>query len=319
MRKIYKFGITYLKAKFRARKYNIYNAFESTKNINKIYDREFEDSERINQSIYDLIMSDAPCFIGRFGATELTAMRSVTFELKSKYKNTFEQMQKWSGFFGDGLKALRQFNDLMIESTKCLDILGIWFLQFEEFFVKTYTSKKIKTAFLFNLEPWTNPLNPWTAALKGKKILVIHPFSETIEKQYRKRELLFPNTNILPEFELKTLKAVQTIAGEKDERFNSWFDALEWMYEQALKSDFDVAIIGCGAYGFPLAAKLKNAGKKAVHLGGATQILFGIKGKRWETQPEHEYVRKFFNESWVYPSETDRPGKAEVVEGGCYW
>ena len=45
-----------------------------------------------------------------------------------------------------------------------------------------------------------------------------------------------------------------------------------------MKFDFDVALIGCGAYGFPLAAKLKTAGKQAIHLGGVLQALFGIKG-----------------------------------------
>ena len=53
------------------------------------------------------------------------------------------------------------------------------------------------------------------------------------------------------------------------------------MYTEAVKIDFDTAIIGCGAYGFPLAAKLKAAGKQAFHMGGATQLLFGIKGSRW--------------------------------------
>ena len=68
---------------------------------------------------------------------------------------------------------------------------------------------------------------PWTAALKGKKVLVIHPFAELIERQYAKRtELYSQNQSILPEFELVTLPAVQTIAGTKDERFHSWFDAL---------------------------------------------------------------------------------------------
>ena len=62
----------------------------------------------------------------------------------------------------------------------------------------------------------------------------------------------------MPEFELKTLKAVQTIAGEKDERFSTWFEALEYMFEETMKIDFDIAIIGCGAYGMPLAAKLKK-------------------------------------------------------------
>jgi len=54
---------------------------------------------------------------------------------------------------------------------------------------------------------------------------------------------------------LLTLKAVQTIANTKDDRFDTWFDALDYMYNEALKLDFDVALIGCGAYGYPLAAK----------------------------------------------------------------
>ena len=83
--------------------------------------------------------------------------------------------------------------------------------------------------------------------------------------------------------------------------------------------NFDIAIIGCGAYGFPLAVKLKKAGKQAIHLGGAAQLLFGIKGKRWESDPAFEYVQKFFNDSWVYPDEAERPQKAHIVEGGCYW
>ena len=44
--------------------------------------------------------------------------------------------------------------------------------------------------------------------------------------------------------------------------------------------------------------KLKNAGKQAIHLGGATQLLFGIKGYRWE----HDYPTKiatFFNDAWT--------------------
>ena len=97
------------------------------------------------------------------------------------------------------------------------------------------------------------------------------------------------------------------------------FDALEWMYQEAMKIDFDVAIIGCGAYGFPLAAKLKQAGKQAIHLAGATQLLFGIKGKRWEEDKTFEYVQKFFNDSWVRPGESEKPKKSDVVEGGCYW
>ena len=87
-----------------------------------------------------------------------------------------------------------------------------------------------------------------------------------------------------------------------------------------------MALIGCGAYGFHLAAHVKRRGKKAVHLGGALQLLFGIKGKRWEdalygavTLGEKGRYPALFNEYWVYPDEHYKPANANQVEGGCYW
>ena len=134
----------------------------------------------------------------------------------------------------------------MIDCIPQADVMGIWMLPFEDYYLNKYGNDNLKTTYLLDLEPWSSPEEPWSAALKGKKVLVIHPFKETIEQQYQRREKIFPGTNILPEFELKTLKAVQTVAGEKDVRFPTWFDALEWMYQEAMKIDFDVAIIGCG-------------------------------------------------------------------------
>ena len=107
-------------------------------------------------------------------------------------------------------------------------------------------------------------------------------------------------------------RAVQTIAGNKDPRFNNWFEALDLMYNEAMSKDFDVAIIGCGAYGFPLAAKLKAAGKIAIHMGGATQYLFGVTGARWGKS-------KLVNENWIRPFPEERPEGYKTVEDGCYW
>jgi threonine dehydrogenase-like Zn-dependent dehydrogenase len=39
------------------------------------------------------------------------------------------------------------------------------------------------------------------------------------------------------------------------------------MIDEIGKIDFDVAILGCGAYGLPLAAAIKGMGKQAIHLG----------------------------------------------------
>ena len=130
-----------------------------------------------------------------------------------------------------------------------------------------------------------------------------------------KREYLFENKNILPEFELITVKSVQTIAGEECE-YESWFAALDAMFIECMAYDFDIALVGCGAYGLPLAAKMKEAGKSAIHMGGVLQILFGIKGVRWD---DHPTASKLYNKYWVRPLDEEKPKGAEIVEDGCYW
>ena len=47
---------------------------------------------------------------------------------------------------------------------------------------------------------------------------------------------------------------------------------------------------------------------------GALQLLFGIRGKRWD---DHPIISKLYNDAWVRPEE----GLAhkEKVEGGSYW
>ena len=278
--------------------------------------------EQINQYIYDKILSGEPFLAGRFGSTELLNMRSYEFGgfVGQKYDKNFHfnHLCEWSGFFPNNIDLLPEFVREMKAACEQIDFLAVWFQAFEDYYIKKSMPSSIQIGYLLDFEPWAGDVH-WSAALKGKKVLVIHPFEKTIQKQFEKRELLFPNTDILPEFELHTLKAVQTLAGTEDLRFTTWFDALEWMYQEAMKIDFDIAIIGCGAYGLPLAAKIKKAGKQAIHLAGATQLMFGIKGKRWEENDAFEYARQWFNENWVYPSDEDKLKNGNKVEGGCYW
>jgi hypothetical protein len=113
-------------------------------------------------------------------------------------------------------------------------------------------------------------------------VLVVHPFTESIKNSIlEKRQLLFDDQTVLPEFELKTVKAVQSIARSKV-GFKDWFDAYNYMCDEIAKNDFEIAIIGAGAYGLPLASFVKRLGRQAIHMGRVTQILFGIKGMRWK-------------------------------------
>ena len=272
---------------------------------------------KTNQWIADKIRSGEPFMVARFGNTELCVMTSVlkrrlfgnSAENEARFEEWFDKLHSGAGFFPKQPDLAEQFTDLMIKSSKQIDVIAMFHCYLDDYVISQYMPG-CKVTFLNHIEPWRCQ-EPWTGALKGKKVLVIHPFEESIIEQYQKRQQLFPGTQVLPEFELKTMKAVQTIAGEKDERFESWFEALEYMYKEAVKIEFDVAIIGCGAYGLPLAAKLKAAGKQVIHMGGATQILFGIKGRRWVDNPRAGIS---FNDAWAYPKENETPRNCMVVE-----
>jgi len=275
------------------------------------YGREILDNEKGSEVIFNALKEDKPLFVGRLGAGE---MRMLEFYLSNwDFEVIKKMLENNTGFFPSTNENIKKLAKEYIEALKKVDILGVWYNPLEDFVVKKFakdailvTSGAIHTPFF--------AIKPWSEALKGKKVLVIHPFSESIKKQYQKRELLFKNPKILPEFELDVLKAVQTIAGNRDERFKTWFEALEYMKKEIEKRDFDIAIIGAGAYGFPLGAFVKSLGKKAIHMGGSTQLLFGIKGKRWDERNE---FKRLFNKHWIRPIE--KPKNFKRVENGCYW
>jgi hypothetical protein len=195
----------------------------------------------------------------------------------------------------------------------------------DEVFFEDQLKKATKIKLKY-LDPYWSK-QPWTRALSKKKILVIHPFAESIKKQYTKRELLFSRNDFLTDFKsFSVIKAVQSI-GNEHSPFNDWFEVLEFMKSEMDRVDYDICLIGCGAYGFPLAAHAKRMGKKAVHMGGSLQLLFGIKGKRWEAfnphfEPGNDILidyKNLPNEHWVRPSEEEKPVNHSKVEDSCYW
>lgn len=294
--------------------------------------------EETNEVIKELIRSKRPFVVSRFGNTELNNLalyhmehfendftkKKVWNSIDSKVDNFenckcvfLEALENGCGFFPINEENISKFVKIMMDAIPNVDVLGTWDINMEEFYIENYMQNTILSD-LYYLEPWFSK-NPWSAELKEKKVLVVHPFEDTIISQYKHRKTIFKNQDVLPEFELHTLKAVQTIAGNRDERFSDWFEALEYMFNEAMKIDFDIAILGCGAYGMPLAVKLKNAGKQAIHLGGATQLLFGIKGARWEANNYPTKIAKYFNDTWVRPGQSESVKGKNTVENGCYW
>ena len=186
------------------------------KNKSVVANGKVQTAEEINNCIKDMILSGNPFLAGRFGANELSAVKAFDFELKSKYEIVMEYLCRGAGFFPNSEKEGIKIKNLMIDSIPEADVMGIWMLPFEEYYLNSYGDRQLKTTYLLDLEPWSSPEKPWSAALKDKKVLVIHPFKETIERQYKRREEIFSGTDILPEFELIT----DSCRGERQSFFN---------------------------------------------------------------------------------------------------
>lgn len=282
-----------------------------------------------NDLIRERLLKNRPCMISRFGSNELDAtIRAHELSSARSYlgrllryvrgkgakfwwdRSIRRRMSNVAGFFPATNQALAQFGCRMLEDAQEIDILGSW--RNEEWRIREFFPEA-KTIDLIDLEPFRHR-QPWSMALCDKKVLVVHPFVESIERQYARRERLFNDPNVLPRFELQTLRAIQS-HGQGAVPFASWFEALDSMCDEIAQRDFDVAIIGAGAYGLPLAAFVKRLGKSAVHLGGATQLMFGIKGRRWE-DGGYDYV---INQHWCRPLESEKPPRTDLIEQHAYW
>lgn len=288
--------------------------------------------QEANDRIRDLLVSGRPCLVARFGCVELDAiMRGYDITRRDsrivKFAKIFtggygpfwwdnsirQNMLRTTGVFPADDDTLTRFSARALEDSRQIDILGSWSAR--ELEVKKRYFPAAKAVELNDLNPFLFE-RPWTQALAGKKVLVVHPFCETITSQYARREQLWADKTMLPEFDLITYRPVSSFLGLKTP-YKDWFEALDKMIADIAKIDFDVSIIGCGAAGMSIGAFIKrDLHRQAVHLGGITQFLFGIKGTRWDNT---DYDRRFYNEHWVRPGDSERPSNFRQHEGGAYW
>ena len=213
------------------------------------------------------------------------------------------------------------------ESLKCLDGTAAgWYEPYrvaEDALLTTYAPQAFRTP-LRSLEPYyVEPDRRWTRLLAGKRVAVVSSFSETIRSQISREgiwdaaeTILPPTTTWIP---IRTFYPPDVSMGDATgwpPGIESWADAVAMLVEQVKESGAEVALIGCGGLGMILGAELKRAGISAIIMGGAVQVLFGIKGLRWEN---HSVISKLWNDSWVWPAASETPTGAAKIEGGCYW
>ena len=268
-----------------------------------------------NDLIKNYLKENKIFFAGRSGVTECEIICHVFLDNQECPELYRKNALHLSGIYPNDNDNLYKFSEKYSECIKSLDLVAIISNQ-QNYprLIANYCPSAISFG-LWGLEPYHFPNDPWSEELANKKILVVHPFEKSINQNYENREKLFIGTNILPKFELITIKAKQSLGDTN----SNWFDSLQIMQDQISDIDFDIALVGCGAFGLPLASFIKTElNKTAIHLGGALQLLFGIMGKRWENY-NHPTFKRFVNEYWTRPLPEETPHTYKDVEEGCYW
>ena len=155
---------------------------------------------------------------------------------------------------------------------------------------------------------------PWTRALESKRVLIVSPFHESIPEQYSRKDSVTGVSKILPGFSLEVVSPPWVFLD--DNHGDTWHEHFSTLVDKVKQKNFDVAIIGASSFGLPLGSFIKSIGRQAIHLGGTTQLLFGIRGNRWEGHP---VLGTYFDDTWVRPTPSEKPEGRHLIEGAAYW
>jgi len=269
--------------------------------------------ENGNEAISSILESGKPAAIGKIGSTEIAATRiylGYTGETHDKWKRmkrTSDIPQYRGGIFPDTDEIYEKFGQIYYDALLNMDYFALWYNYGESKIIHSLGQKPIISHSLESLNPYAFG-EPWSRHFKGRKILVILPFKNTVESQLLKRDKIWKNPDTLPEAKYQIMKIPQNAYVEKP-WFNDWVETFHFLKDQIHKYEFDIAVIGAGAWSIPLAVEVKKMGKIGIHMGGSTQVLFGITGGRWQ---ETGSLDHFYNENWTRVLDTDKPDMGQV-------
>jgi hypothetical protein len=278
---------------------------------------------------------------GKIGTSELNAIRWFLQRQQSSHKTNYPQsivreMKQNAGFW-NGLNvliddALDDWAKQTLNSLGLLDAVVSWSptTLSQEMELLNYYSPTSKKIVLRALEPYYTPSNQYTLQMTEGKIAVVSPFAKSIQSQWLKMSSIFPLEGAAGQMWLpnQEIIAINSFYGPFMTPMNislSWSPeirnegpnaAIDYLENEVIKSGAKYAFVGIGALSLILVARLKKHGITAIHTGGGTQIMFGVKGKRWSN---HTVISNFFNSNWISPLPEEIPSGANNVEGGCYW
>ena len=245
--------------------------------------------------------------------------------LKTYIKKTLGAMKNNAGILLESEEEIAHYSDSYLAAIENCEMMAGWdvqgnyighIAQSHAFLRNVYPSKKMFWALSLDIFHYIYN-NPWTHALKGKRILLISPFGESLKEKIPIRSKIYDGVDLFPDCEFVLLKPPQTQAGENSRGFTVELNEFKERVENIIDS-FDIALVSCGGYANPICSFIYEKGKSAIYVGGVLQMYFGILGARW-IQERNDIVKLFHNKHWSRPKVNERPRDSKKVEGGCYW
>ena len=275
-----------------------------------------------NLRIMKIMEDTSPFFIGRIAGIELQIAYSLLKQRPLDMIQEINSLENNAGIHIKNIDSLHIYVNKLIESYEHCSAIAEWDIK-GEVFAKTGNGQlliaertpTIPKLNALSLEPYYVDYS-WMSKIDGKKILIIHPFKNTIKHQILHMNKLFPTRTWFKDCTFIHLSPPQTLAGNHQNidwqiHLNSFLEILH------THTDFDIALVAAGGYGMLIADDIYTNMKKSVmYIGGALQLFFGIIGKRWFDNKE---IMALVNDDWVRPAANDKPSHSAKVEKGCYW
>lgn len=269
-----------------------------------------------NELIKQCINQRRPMSFGKLGAVETDCLANSQ---KNNQLIWGENLGINAGVFPLNQQTVERWSAEYIDSIRSLDACVEWWHGKDTALLEKYNPTRLISNEIDDLLPFSLGKEAWHYSLTDKTVLIIHPMIDTINAQLKKYSYLWPGASIKKTIVVKSFYPPWLMTSHP---YASFFDCLDAMKREITKHKFDFAIVGAGAYSLLLLKFIKEMGIPCVHLGGQTQLLFGIRGKRWETEYTETWRKaNFYNSStlWVRPLPSDVPTNKEIVENGCYW
>jgi hypothetical protein len=249
---------------------------------------------------------------------------TVDPQLGEYFNKTVQSLKVNTGIRVSSIESIHLYSELYCKALQNAELIGAW--EFHgpqyphikdsyDYLRKKYKQKKYIWNAAFDVYNYIHTL-PWTLALKGKRILIVSAFAQSIYDKIPYLDKIY-GMSLFPECTISTILPPQTHGQGMCREFNEEL-AQFCQHLDSMKDTYDVALVSCGGYSNLVCNHIyEHNGKSAICVGGVLQMYFGIFGERW-IQSNKDIMSLYKNEYWTRPKDVEKPMNFQSVEGGYY-